>query len=659
MGSNVKNTSNLFPNVGNMANLNSIGSSFDHRPASVVFIDNRLQEHHQMFADPSVHYDSAVKKYVPSTLKEDAVLVARPALTNINAMKFWENILPKAMSELNSTAEPESRSKTAYSIRGKTSWNDVYSSLEAARFKYENREGTVNKLREMRRKAANKIAPLEGVVKIASKVVPEGTVATPVLGALQVLLDAVKIAANLREKVLGSFDDNVSIFSDVELFLGTFPNDENIVSASVDLTVATLKGIELAIGFFISNSLMRGTKAFLNNNDYEKGLMESLDMIKTKSKSLMEEALKSHIYESHIYSQETQKLSRNVQTMSERVDRQLQNLGDGFNSMNQLLTEHVKEKDKMLEAARRELEVAHRENHFLRAENSTLRAYSPLQGASPYLPPQTPILAVQWYISQQNLRQLLNILDVDLNDLAFVATKKGQFPPKQRLLAEQIVNTQPFRNWVVSPTSAKLLVHWDARLPKVIAGVSPLSVFCTTITQALRAKERFVSMLWFCGRHVEAEESGGCVGGRAMAASLIDQLLRQHTFDIHLLSSTTINLAGLQEGNLDTYLELLCYLVRQLPPTVSIFFVIDNAALFERDEFESEALQAFSILIRLSQDTDIPASIKVLFTSTPGTTIVRSAFETEDLILNVDGLPQMVWAANEERVTREFEGELS
>lgn len=46
----------------------------------------------------------------------------------------------------------------------------------------------------------------------------------------------------------------MAIFSDVELFIGTFPSDENIVKASVDLTVAALKGIELAIGFFISNS---------------------------------------------------------------------------------------------------------------------------------------------------------------------------------------------------------------------------------------------------------------------------------------------------------------------------------------------------------------------------------------------------------------------
>jgi hypothetical protein len=44
----------------------------------------------------------------------------------------------------------------------------------------------------------------------------------------------------------------------------------------------------------------RGTKALLTSDEYEKGLLESLDTIKTKSKSLMEEALKSHIYEVHI-----------------------------------------------------------------------------------------------------------------------------------------------------------------------------------------------------------------------------------------------------------------------------------------------------------------------------------------------------------------------
>lgn len=64
---------------------------------------------------------------------------------------------------------------------------------------------------------------------------------------------AVKAAALVRKQVVDAFDSLIHIFSDVELFLGTFPNDVRIRRASVDLTVTTLDAIERAIGFFISN----------------------------------------------------------------------------------------------------------------------------------------------------------------------------------------------------------------------------------------------------------------------------------------------------------------------------------------------------------------------------------------------------------------------
>lgn len=57
----------------------------------------------------------------------------------------------------------------------------------------------------------------------------------------------------MRNQVLEGFDSLIPIFSDVELFLGTFPRDLNIKNMSVQLTVTTLTAIEQAIGFFISN----------------------------------------------------------------------------------------------------------------------------------------------------------------------------------------------------------------------------------------------------------------------------------------------------------------------------------------------------------------------------------------------------------------------
>lgn len=262
---------------------------------------------------------------------------------------------------------------------------------------------------------------------------------------------------------------------------------------------------------------------------------------------------------------------------------------------------------------------------------------------------------MEWFINQDALRRMLDSPDLDIEDFGFITDKKEEIPAKQRLQAEQIVNAQLFQDWIVSPTSSKLLVQWDFHPPKVIAGVSPLSVFCTIMAQALRAKERFVSALWFCGRHVDTTDAGGHIGGRAMVISLIDQLLRQCTFDMRSLHRE-VEFVGLQGSRLGDLIKLLSWLVRRLPETTTFFCIIDGIVLFERDEFETDALDVFSALLRLSGDQSVPATVKILFTSTPGTDIIRGVFEKEELILDVDGLPRLGWAPSEERMTRELEG---
>lgn len=298
-----------------------------------------------------------------------------------------------------------------------------------------------------------------------------------------------------------------------------------------------------------------------------------------------------------------------------------------------------------------ELNAAQQEVTYLRIRNGILEYR--LTPSPP--PPQAPVR--EWYINEEALRRMLDTADLDLADAAFVADKKAQLPARQRVQAEQIIHAPLFREWVVSPRSAKLLVHWDFQPPKTVAGVSPLSVFCATIAQALRRKARFVSALWLCGRHVDVAEPGARVGARPMLASLIDQLLRQHAFDTRPLHRD-LDLAALRAGGLDEWVKLLGWLVRRLPETTTLVCLVDGVVLFERDEFEAEALPVFSSLLRLAADPTVPAAVKVLFTSTPGTDIVRRAFEDDDLILNVDALPRLAWAPSDERMARELDGEL-
>jgi len=633
------------------------------RAPTIDFIDQRLNKHHPAFASRSVQYDPMSKQYVPTS----QMLVAnsnnslatpsipnasfgghnspqRPAWQDTNAMIFWSGIFPESMVRFKCTQEPRGRSKTPYDIRDKMDWDTVYDTLDSARTKYQSSGGPVGWIRKVRRKAADNITPGAEAAKIASKVVPQDQIATPVIGAVEVLLDAVVTAAKVRNQVLTGFDGLIPIFSDVELFLSTFQGDVSIKNVSVDLVATTLEAIERAIGFFISNEFSRAGKALFSGEDYEKSLRESLEMIQSKARDLIQEGLKSHIFEFHMYSEETKKLHRQL---AHKVDV----LVTVNNSIEKFLKDHLLQKD-------RELEAARQENIYLRVENGVLRrSASPKQQSMWVPPPQpTPAPALGWFISQDTLRGMIDTLDLDIADIGFIGDRKEQLGTKDKSRAEQIIHTPLFRNWIVSTSSAKLLVHWDFQRPKTIAGVSPLSVFCVTMADSLRTKNRFLSALWFCGCHIDKSESGARIGGHAMLSSLIDQLLRQYGFDTRPLHDN-IDLESLQEGKLETLIELLSWLVRQLPPTMTLFFLIDGIVLFERDEFEAEALPVFLSLIHLVHDSSVMASVKVLFTSTPGTDVARGAFEQDNLILSVDSLPRLA-IASEERMIRELEGEV-
>lgn len=388
----------------------------------------------------------------------------------------------------------------------------------------------------------------------------------------------------------------------------------------------------------------------MKRGDYEQNLRHSLEDIKTKSIKLMKEATKSHFHRSDWYSQEILKVTAETAKGQRELHLVTQN---GFNSIERLLAEHIKNKDEIIERKDKELQAERQQKEFLLVENQRLlRSTSPLLHPGPWIStPQTSTMG--WYMDQESLRGILNTRDLDQIDMALIIDKKEQLPARQQVQAEQIVNTPLFRDWIVSTSSAKLLIQWGTHLPHTIAEVSPLSIFCTTMVRALQAKERFISVQWFCGRHIDPVEAGPYIGGHVMLASLIDQLFRQYAFDTRPLHRE-ITLAGLQAGDPDELKTLLGWLVRQLPPTVTLFCIVDGVVLYERDEYWDEAAPVLAYLLSLTEDPTVQVAVKVLFASTPGPIEVRGPFEAEELILNVETLPRLAWAPSEERVAREL-----
>jgi hypothetical protein len=244
----------------------------------VGFMENELRDHHPYFENPPVRIDRKTARYVDfqprggseTTGPERPTLPAPPTADDATrlevtapgsrpgtkpekcvheAMTFWKMIFPSAMKEFQDMpgVEAPKHRRPAYDIRNDKTWTEVYDKLEKARDDYTKKTGISGGFRRVRRWIAdNAPAPAE----MAIKVVPEMDIVTPVLAAVRIILDAVKKGAEVRNETLDAFDDLEDVFSDVELFIGTFHEDRPILEKSVSLVARVLLAIERGIRFF-------------------------------------------------------------------------------------------------------------------------------------------------------------------------------------------------------------------------------------------------------------------------------------------------------------------------------------------------------------------------------------------------------------------------
>lgn len=160
----------------------------DQSPA-VDFIDNRLHQYHEAFASPPTKCDVSSGQYVPATRKivhPSLVSPQRPTMASIQSMKFWKDIFTPAIQLLveRYPIEPKGRLESGWSIRGSTSWDDVWGKLTQAQEGYECPEGMMRSVRKGFRKFVDSSQRLNGTVAL----VPDSEFTTPVVSVLKALL---------------------------------------------------------------------------------------------------------------------------------------------------------------------------------------------------------------------------------------------------------------------------------------------------------------------------------------------------------------------------------------------------------------------------------------------------------------------------------------
>ncbi|KAL9477451.1 hypothetical protein ACSS6W_007292 [Trichoderma asperelloides] len=711
------------------------------QPPSVDFIDNRLPAIHDVFRDRDVHYDPVLQRYVENrTLtyanesgdgesQDNSQALVQPSYSFGNvgeSEKFWGLIFPDAMKKFiqESPNEPKQRDKSGYSIRTQTTWDGVNEQLHKAREVYDGtKQGFRGRCKRVFRKIGDNAAePAQNIIRV----IPDIDYVSPILGAVQLLLNAFTTASTVRETVASSLEDRNldDLFADVEVFLITFPDMSKIKDAAVSLVVSVLKAIEDAIGFFLSNQVSRAASALgRGKSGYQKPLLASLGAIQTSSRKLIHQAQNAHFVSTQIglnaIWNDTGRLvmsqrmtGQAMEYLIDKVDRGYREGAQFYNTVHRLLLDA--EESKKARDLSLQNKIASLEEKIASLEGSSRAStpgtpeptplwptqHAPWAGYQlqfgPYLPahhnpwpgafppqevftgpsfgagsyshlpinllsPQNQPLSppppqLPKTVSSSHLLDLLNIpLNLDEIDLDIVKDGSYRIPRKLRAQAEQVTRTMQFRDWIVTPNSGRLLIHGE--LPRESLAtwhISPLSHFCAMLMHMLRERENYISLVFFCGCHVEAED--GNIGAVALMKSLLAQLLRQIPFEsLTLDESVDINCLSESNCNISKLCDLFVWLVhRQLSRDYTLVCMIDGIGYYETDEFELEVVVVMKMLLQLSEETfneeddgePLSGDTKILITTPFATDAIQELFEDMDgssemSFVSMSGLPKI------------------
>ncbi|KAI1777841.1 hypothetical protein F4818DRAFT_327034 [Hypoxylon cercidicola] len=544
------------------------------------------------------------------------------------SMLFWDKVFPDAMNRLKGRVEePKGRHASGYSIREMKDWSQVYQLVEGCQEKYLNGGRSVTVKRGFRRFADN-IGPLQESFKL----IPDVDYVTPVRGTLGFIMDAIKRSSETRQKLSQGLDNLDSIFSDIELFLRTFPTEENVNEAGKDLVVSVLVAAEKLIGFYLKQIGNKIMSALFKGDDYEKDVVNSLQDITFKSESLRHEATKADMSQSaknwkqaeqrhkEILESQTglldgqEKIIHNQNTQARIVTRTIQ---AGVQSLNNniyfLMVDFERNKER---------QIADFQQQLLNHTTDILqRALTPSTTAAPSMTPD-------------DLWHKFGALGFDNKDMQHTLEKQEQIPVRERATAESLVTLPRFREWMVVANSKELLVHGDSTSNRPISG---MSVFCSTFTQALRQNPKFISLVYFCGLHTDYEDLKA--GPLCMMMSFIAQLLLQGDFDTTLLHNH-VDISWYEydeQPDMNDLCALVQWLVRQLPMEMTVFCIIDGVNAYEKGAAIRGLSDGLACIMDLTIDPSIQATVKVLVTSPSRTLEVREGFHEDDMVVLMTG----------------------
>ncbi|KAI1179268.1 hypothetical protein F4777DRAFT_535042 [Nemania sp. FL0916] len=308
------------------------------------------------------------------------------------------------------------------------------------------------------------------------------------------------------------------------------------------------------------------------------------------------------------YKQEKEKLEQKLRQKEEELMQKENN----WNQERGLFHQELKHSHKNEDQLRRDGEQYRRENAELHAHNRELSRQISSQSLGTQVQNTVDIEA------PITLMELLSVIDVPLDavwrDLNQVMRRAIHFDPESQGKAQWLIKTPEFSSWMQSRQSSILIA--DGATSGQILLVSPMSA---ALASGL-ADDEFgtITLSFFMGLHVGTNSASRDLDGpQGMMRSLITQLLSSSLLKPSLEFLTPDGLESYQNRDLKSLCNLFVRLVRQLPPGIDIFCIIDGISWYEQAPWLTGLRYVTAMFEHLMEQLDPQntAILKVLMTS--------------------------------------------
>ncbi|KAF9771501.1 hypothetical protein IL306_010856 [Fusarium sp. DS 682] len=569
------------------------------RQPCLDFIETRLPEFHEAFANPEVRFNTSLGRYAPiSQVTEGSNIMGQPTdhdlpelppetTSSSTRRPFWEEMLPRAMEALRSTRdEPDKLVGTSNSIRAATG-------------------------------------------------------------------KAAKRTAKIREEIETSLRQFREKLEDVESIVAVYTNEDDIVSAALNVLVSILQAVEDIVAYYWANKGRKMAKALWRGEDYKTDLTECLDALNSSSTRLMEKANIGNFRETRSVnlkaSEGLEKLKR-LQLDHIRMVKEQRRLADAQSQMNESGRKMATEQQRLASGLSREASA-----------NTRNAAANEINAAANLANVTISAVALNAFdrLSQEYLTAISDISNAEEIDLDFISDSAALVNRRDQGRAEQLVGDTKFRQWVVKTCSTELLIHGHMRPSRT--SVSPLSLFTASIVRSLRKVDRFRVIAFFCGQHTDLDDP--LTGGTSLIKSLIAQLLYQHRFDdadlAHVAQEVNLSLLKRDAENIKELCQLFVVLVRRLHSDTTLFCVLDSVNVYEGEEYmqDMHVDKVLYEILSLTQDRKVKTHVKIMFTSPTDTNMISAGFQQKD-ILSMSGRLSVDKHFSDSRLSQNFKGAL-